>query len=167
MIWINPVCFGSVCFAPSCSAKGSFRCFSHHRGCRAFDCLCACSELRHYIWTVFTWVWKLGTKKLLIYITVTDFIITFRVWFHLSIWRSINFSDCQNYLILEQWFTNCGTRTSSGTEIQNIHLISLNSLVCSIHVSPYAQKTFGDSFHVFAKYALKPTGNGKLVKVAH
>jgi len=40
--------FGSVCFAPSCSAKGSFRWFSHHRGCYAFDCLCACSGLRQY-----------------------------------------------------------------------------------------------------------------------
>jgi len=35
--------FGSVCFAPSCSAKGSFRCFSHHRGYHAFDCLCVTS----------------------------------------------------------------------------------------------------------------------------
>ena len=40
--------FGSICFAPTCSAKGSFRWFSHHRGCYAFDCLCACSGLRHY-----------------------------------------------------------------------------------------------------------------------
>ena len=40
--------FGSVCFAPSCSAKGRFRWFSHHRWCYAFDCRCACSGLRHY-----------------------------------------------------------------------------------------------------------------------
>jgi len=44
----TPDSFGSVCFAPSCSAKGSFRWFSHHGGCYAFDCLCACSGLRHY-----------------------------------------------------------------------------------------------------------------------
>jgi len=41
-VWECSGSFGSVCFAPSCSAKGSFRWFSHQRGCYAFDCLCAC-----------------------------------------------------------------------------------------------------------------------------